>query len=126
MSKMREIKLGGDVYQVRGLIRRDLTAELKKLGYSRWGWEPPTGEDGEVDSDKSGVGMDLILETVLGEEKTKEIEEKHSLAGLRNVWRGILKETYGAEDEEKNSSKSGRGVQTKKSAKAVKGAESTK
>jgi len=103
---MREITLpGGNTIQVRGLKRKEMR-EFKKYGYHISRYRPPE------DLDLADEGMEKVLERMLKAEDLAlldELENRHTSA----VWFAIIKETYGAPDEEKNSLASGSGEQTK-------------
>ena len=60
--------------------------------------------------------MDLVLLVVLGEETVAAIDQAGGQRGLDAAWLEIIKETYGARDEEKNSSRSGSGTAPPESA----------
>ena len=99
---MRSIKIGGgNSVDVRGLSRKEVR-EYKALGVDFSSLPRETAD--EV--------MDDVNARVLSEEQLAMLdgmEYKHSLA----VFRGVMAETFGAPDEEKNSSATLSGSATK-------------
>lgn len=87
---MREIKVGGTAYQVRGLKRKEVKA-LKRKGFNLAALDRANADD----------AMDLVFEIVFDEAVIREIDELDQAEALR-LWEGVLKETYGAPGEEKN------------------------
>lgn len=103
---MREIEIDGSRHEVRGLTRSEIK-DLSAGGYaiSRWGL------------DLAGLGTDPLAADLfdavvrLGCVKPVNVEDLTPSAE-RALMLGIIKETYGDEDEEKNLSGSGNGTQT--------------
>ena len=60
------------------------------------------------DLDQAEKTMDAVLALVLSPEQLTEIDKQPSNMAL-DVWTAVLKETFGARGEEKNSSRSGPG-----------------
>jgi len=88
---MRDIKINKDVFTVRGLRR----GELKKL----------RRENGinllDLDLKNAEEAQDVVFDLVLSKQEIKKLDGLENRYALQ-VWQAILKETYGAEDEEKN------------------------
>lgn len=105
---MREIEIDGGVRKVRGITRAEIEI-LAEKGYpiSRWG----------IDLD--GLGIDEKTGEMVDEVNALGCLEAGSLnfegltpADDRRLFLGIVTETFGARDEEKNLSRSGNGGQT--------------
>lgn len=97
---MRTVKIQNMAFAVRALAR----GEVKKLRH-----------DG-IDLNQLNLGnaqeaVDRVLEMVFDEQQLAAIDRLPNPDAMR-LWREILKETFGAEDEEKNSLRSGSGSQT--------------
>jgi hypothetical protein len=114
---MKEITIGGKQFSVRGIrLRERRTHGLDDYGYGRFIYSPPKTEQGQIDQHRAEQGMDLVLLVVLGEETVAAIDQAGGQRGLDAAWLEIIKETYGARDEEKNSSRSGSGTAAPESA----------
>lgn len=110
---MREIQIGGKTFAVRSLRQRERKEHgLSGYGYGRFFYSPPEKDGGGIDQDKAEEGMDKALALVLGQDTVDEIDALDGLRGLGAAHLALVKETYGAKDEEKNSSPSGAGPQT--------------
>lgn len=99
---MREI----NGVKVRGLTRKELR-EFKQYGFYFSYYNPPILNMDLVDEGIQKV-MDLC---VLDQDALNALEEQPHEQTMQ-VFGGIVKETYGAKDEEKNSPMSGNGSQT--------------
>lgn len=88
---MRKVNLDGEDIEIRGLKRKEVKA-LKKEGIHLTELSPRQAED----------AMDRVFEMVFSEADLARIDEAPN-KNVMNVWTGVLKETYGAPDEEKNS-----------------------
>jgi hypothetical protein len=88
--------------KIRSLKRKEIRA-LTHCGYNYLGCVPAmeTAQD----------SVDLALEMVMSEEDLAFIDECPA-AATQDLWRAVLKETYGSKDEEKNSSATGSGTTT--------------
>jgi len=114
---MKEITIGGKEFSVRGIrLRERRTHGLDDYGYGRFIYSPPKTTEGQIDQHRAEQGMDLVLLVVLGEETVAAIDQAGGQRGLDAAWLEIIKETYGARDEEKNSSRSGSGTAPPESA----------
>lgn len=110
---MREVKIGGKTYHARSLKRRErVEHKLDDYGYGRFFYSPPETPEGKIDRERAEKGIDLVLELVFGLDAMSEIDEADGMNGLAAAHMGIIKETYGAKDEEKNLPQSGAGPQT--------------
>jgi hypothetical protein len=105
---MREIEVNGGKCQVRGLNRMELD-ELEKKGYPISRWQVDLG----------GLGRDAKANEMFDEVLNKGCVASTSIdfdalipVEERKLFLGIIAETYGDEDEEKNLSPSGRPDQT--------------
>lgn len=87
---MREIKIGGETLSVRGLTRGELKA-LRADGINILNLTLDTSED----------AMDRVFKIVLTEQADAGLDDRPYHESL-DVWRAILVETFGSEDEEKN------------------------
>jgi len=106
---MRVILVGDTNIDVRGLTGK----EIKKLQAEGI---PVSRLNIDVvklaqDLDLAEETMDKVLDTVLTDEQ-KEILDDQPNKQILKVWGAVVKETWGAPDEEKNSSRSGPGPQT--------------
>ena len=105
---MRDIEIDGGIRRVRGLSRAEIEIMSDK-GYpiSRWGIELDSlGID-----DKASDMFDEMLKIGCQEADTINFGAL-TPADERRLFFGIVAETFGAKDEEKNSSRSGAGGQT--------------
>jgi hypothetical protein len=123
---MKEITIGGKSFTVRGLRLKERRQHgLDQYGYGRFVYTPPFVEDGaggrKLDQARAEEGMDKVLEVVLGPKGVEQIDRAGGQKGLDAAWFEIVKETYGARDEEKNSSTSGGGTGAQDSAPATAG-----
>lgn len=87
---MRTIEIDTHKYEIRALKRKEVK-QLRKNGYILTALDPKTAED----------AMDIVFEMVFTSEQLTQIDEMPNPDALK-LWSGILKETYGAPDEEKN------------------------
>jgi len=95
-------------YKVRSLTRKEIR-ELKKYGFHHSVYNPPFKENGiEIDWDKADEGI-LKAASICVEDWPDDGPNKVLVEVFK---RGIIPETYGARDEEKNSPRSGSGSQT--------------
>ena len=113
---MKEVVIGGKTFTVRGLRLKERRVHgLDAYGYGRFVYSPPLIDDGrggkKLDQERAEQGMDKLLEVVLGMEVIGQIDRAGGQRGLDAAWLEIVKETYGARDEEKNSSMSGSGTE---------------
>ena len=88
---MREVTYEERTFEVRALKRKEVK-ELKKDGYVISNLSPANADD----------CLDRVFSMVFSEEDIKAIDEMPNHAAI-SLWQDILKETYGAKDEEKNS-----------------------
>ena len=108
---MREIQIGGEVFQVRGLKLSEIsTKSFRRLGYGRFAFRPEL--DGEDPDKRLSEIMDVALMAVLGEQGYKAADEAGGVAALGKIYKAIMAETYGESGEEKNSSPAGSGSAT--------------
>ena len=98
----RTVKVGGKELSIRSLTRKEVKG-LKKKGF----------DIGNLQRDQVDDLLDEVFPMML-DKKDVELIEKAPYKVCARVWTAIIKETYGAEDEEKNLPKSGDGSQTKK------------
>ncbi len=111
---MREIEIGGKKFQVRSLrLKERREQQLDQYGYGRFFYKVAQTPGGEPDQDKIEAGMDKVLSIVFSKEDIDQIDMLGGQHGLNVAHRAIIDETYGVKDEEKNSSASGAGPQTK-------------
>ena len=87
---MRELKLEGQIFEVRGLKRKEVKA-LNREGFNLV----------ELDIGNADEAMDRVFECVFSKAEIKKIDDLENKNAIE-LWRAILKETYGAVDEEKN------------------------
>jgi hypothetical protein len=107
---MKQITINGRSVEVRGIrLKERREHRLDDYGYGRFVYSPPRKDD-KLDQARAEEGMDKVLEIVLGPETVATIDEADGQRGLDRAWLEIVKETYGARDEEKNSSRSGSGT----------------
>ena len=110
---MKEITIGGKTFTVRGIRLKERRAhQLDHFGYGRFVYSPPTTTDGKIDQAKAEEGMDKLLSIILAPEDLEAIDLAGGQRGLDAAWLEIVRETYGARDEEKNSPRSGSGTAT--------------
>ncbi len=100
---MRTIKVEGRKFDIRALTRGEIK-KLKDFGYSYFGCVPTM--ENAIDA------QDRCLETQLGDQDMEFLDSCPAKAGTE-IWTEILKETYGASDEEKNSQSTSSGSGTK-------------
>lgn len=98
----RGVEVAGKVMSVRGLKRKEIKV-LKKKGFYL----------NNLKIEQIDDALDLVFGMLFSKKDIELIEDSTYAVGNR-VWMAILKETFGAEDEEKNLPKSGTGSQTKK------------
>ena len=97
---MRTVKLpGGHEIEIRGLKRKEIKS-LGKHGYYRSRFVPLVGDD--VPPEAMDEAVDAVLDKVLTKDDMKALDECEP-RWTNEVWLGVIKETYGAPDEEKNS-----------------------
>ena len=94
---MRVIEIPGREIEVRGLKRKEIKA-LKEYGYYRSRFAPVKEDDPEA----LDAAMDAVIEKVLKKADLAALDDCEP-RWTSEVWLGIIKETYGAPDEEKNS-----------------------
>ncbi len=98
---MRDVKIDNTLtLSVRGLTRNEVK-QFKKEGFNVSSPSPETADD----------MLDKLLETALTEEQVTILGEKPYHC-TTDVYKAIMKETYGAPDEEKNLSASSNGEAT--------------
>jgi len=88
---MREIEIKGNTFECRALTRGEVKA-LKKRGFNLNHILPKDADD----------CMDAVFEVVFTADEIKTIDGFAQHEAMK-LWNGILRETYGAKDEEKNS-----------------------
>lgn len=86
---MREVTIEGKTFEVRPLKRREVK-ELRKQGFKME----------RIDQDKMEDHLDTILEMIFPGRiaELDELAPKH----VNHIFEHILKESFGARDEEKN------------------------
>ncbi len=90
---MRDVKIDDTLtMSVRGLTRNEVK-NFKETGFNLANPDPETAD---------GM-LDMILETTLTEEQVKILGDKPYRC-TTDVFKAVMKETFGAPDEEKNSS----------------------
>jgi len=92
--------------KVRGLTRKELR-EFEKYGFYFSYYSPPI-----LDMKLTDEGIDKVMELCVLTPEALEGLEQAPHSKTMEVFGGIVKETYGAKDEEKNSPGSGNGSQT--------------
>jgi len=97
---MRDVMVGDEVFHIRGLTR----GEIKSLRAEGVNLMALTVND----ADKA---FDLVVAMVFDSAAVAWIDSQENRVGMK-LWEAVLKETFGAEDEEKNLSRSGNGTQT--------------
>jgi len=97
---MREIKVVGRTFKIRSLTYGE-TKELRKQGYGA----------AELKRETADAAMDAYFRLVFTQEEIGRIETYDHLDAVE-LFKGIMAETYGSRDEEKNLSASGNGSQT--------------
>ena len=102
MHKYRTITIEGIKFDIRALTRGEIK-KLKEYGYSYFGCVPSM--DNAIDA------QDKCLETQLDKEQMMLLDDCSAKSGTK-IWTEILKETYGAADEEKNSQSTSSGTRT--------------
>ena len=94
--------------RVRGLTRKEVKA-LREYGFYLSFYLPPLDDPEKVDK-----GMEKVLELcVLDHPAFEKLDDQDNNKSTQ-VFSAICRETYGAEDEEKNLPRSGNGSQTEK------------
>jgi len=100
---MRKVEAGNYNFEIKGITVKEFKKhKLEDYGYgvhnilSLEGTELHTAEE----------GVDKMLEVGLGKENYKKLEDLRP-KDLAELFKGILKETYGSAEEEKNSQTSG-------------------
>ena len=96
---MREI----NGYKVRGLTRKEVRG-LKEYGFYNSFYVPPL-----QDPDKVDEGVEVVLGMCV-EDLPDDLPNKHYIELFQ---KGVMVETYGSREEEKNLPMSGNGSQTK-------------
>jgi hypothetical protein len=89
----------GHEIEVRGLKRREIKP-LKKYGYHRSRFVPVLNDGGDIDVMDEAV--DAVLDKVLSKDDLNVLDDCEP-RWTNEVWLAVIKETYGAPDEEKNS-----------------------
>ncbi len=100
---MAEITIKEKEIQFRGLTKKEIR-ELKSLGFTTILCNPLI--------DQADEAMDKVFEKVLKQDIIEWLEDRPPKDSLK-LWKNILKETYGATDEEKNLQSTSAGSQTK-------------
>ena len=98
----REVKVGNKEITIRSLTRKEVKA-LKKKGF----------DIGSLKREQVDDLLDEVFPMILSPDEVNLVESSPYKVCIR-VWTAVIKETYGAGDEEKNSSASGNGSQTEK------------
>lgn len=98
------IKVKGREIEIRALTRGEIKG-LRDYGYTYMGCKTPT-------LDTANDCQDEALKIVVSSDDLEFLDTR-PLRDATCVWTEILKETYGAQDEEKNSSGTSDGSQTK-------------
>lgn len=106
---MGEITMKGKKVFMRSLTRGEIK-QLKKYGYTIFGCVP--------DFDQSSDAMDECFKLVLSEDQIAYLDSVPNKKVI-DVWKEILAETYGSQDEEKNLSGVSDGTQAKKESSIV-------
>ena len=98
---MRNVTYEDQEFEVRALKRKHIR-DLNKKGLPLE----------NVPRERADECMDEVFKTVFEKDELKKIDELeyHNAMAL---FKDVIKETYGARDEEKNSLRSGNGEQTK-------------
>lgn len=99
---MRNVEVEGEKISVRGLKRKEVKA-LKKKGF----------DIGELKVEQVDDLLDLVFPMIFSKKEIELIEDS-PYKNCTHLWTAIIAETYGSEEEEKNSPKSGAGSQTEK------------
>ena len=87
---MREIMLGDYTFKVRSLKRKEVK-QLKKDGFNLADLAPQNADD----------AMDRAFELAFSPEEVTLIDDLSNSEALA-IWVALIKETFGAADEEKN------------------------
>jgi len=95
--------------EVRALTRREVKA-LKEYGFNHSYYEAPK----DLSAEKADECFLKVLEYGVINPDELEVLEDEPLHKIRQVYFGIVAETYGAPGEEKNLQESGNGSQTEK------------
>lgn len=96
----REVVYNEFSFTVRALKRREVK-QLKKEGFNL----------GYLEAEKADDCMDRVFGMVFSAPELDAIEDLDQHEAIK-LWNDVLKETYGAKDEEKNLSRSGNGSPT--------------
>lgn len=88
---MRTIEIDGRPWEIRGLKRKQVK-QLKRDGHDLTNLQAERADD----------AVDAVFAMAFGPEELEVIEEMYN-ADVMRLWSAILKETYGAPGEEKNS-----------------------
>ncbi len=99
---MRTVTVEGFEFEIRAMTRGEIK-HLKDYGYSYFGCVPSM--------DNAIEAQDKCLEMQLDKEQMKLLDDCSAKSGTQ-IWTEILKETYGAADEEKNSQSTSSGTRT--------------
>jgi len=97
---MREIKRSDTTFKVRALTRGELK-QLRAAGYNLSNLTLEIAEE----------AVDAAFEMVFSKSEIQDIDALPNTDAME-IWRALLAETYGSQDEEKNSPTSGAGTQT--------------
>lgn len=100
----KEIPVECEKIAIRSLTRQEIK-DMADLGYTYLGCAPSM--------DTANQAVDAALERVLSPEDMARLNSLPNRATLA-CWKEILKETYGAQDEEKNLPGTSDGTQTPK------------
>jgi len=92
--------------KVRGLTRKEIR-EFKPYGFYFSYYNPPIFKMDTVDE-----GIEKVMDLCVLDPEALKLLEEQSHKKTMEVFGGIVKETYGAKDEEKNLPTSGNGSQT--------------
>ncbi|MCK5541711.1 MAG: hypothetical protein KAI40_03390 [Desulfobacterales bacterium] len=85
--------IDGREIKARSLTRKEVR-DLKELGFSPFGFVP--------DYDQACEAMEMGLTLAISTEDLAFLDDRPN-KDARDVWEEVLRETYGAKDEEKNS-----------------------
>lgn len=103
---MREVKVQGIVFKVHGLTKKKFADyDLSSYGFNFYG-----GVDLPKDEKVAGEAIEVFIRASLDTDQ-HEMLEHVTPSGMNKLFLSAIKETYGAEDEEKNLSMSGSGSQ---------------
>lgn len=99
---MRQIKIGNKTFEVRGLSRGEVR-QVRQAGFNLNVLTLENAED----------ALDFVFDIVFSKEDNLILDDLPNSFSMK-VWRAVLFETYGSEEEEKNLPPSGAGTQTQK------------